>query len=198
MRRSLHEKNELNISDEKIVELYWQRDESAITYTDRKYRSYLLTVAYNIVHDKLDCEECLNDTYLGAWEAMPPSKPNVLKAFLSTIMRRVAVNRYHANTRKKAVPSEMLVSLSELEGVIFSSDSLQEELDFKHLGEVISDFVRSLGKRQRHVFMSRYFFAEPIDSIARELSVSRSTVNKELAVIRRFLAQKLESEGYAL
>ena len=198
MRRSLHEKNELHISDEKIVELYWQRDESAITYTDRKYRSYLLTVAYNIVHDKLDCEECLNDTYLGAWEAMPPSKPNVLKAFLSTIIRRVAVNRYHANTRKKAVPSEMLVSLSELEGVIFSSDSLQEELDFKHLGEVISDFVRSLGKRQRHVFMSRYFFAEPIDSIARELSVSRSTVNKELAVIRRFLAQKLESEGYAL
>lgn len=75
------------ISDEKIIELYWSRDEKAIEETDLKYKKYLFSIAYNIVCDRLDCEECLNDTYLGAWNAIPPSRPNVLKAFLTTIVR---------------------------------------------------------------------------------------------------------------
>ena len=83
------------MDDEKIVELYFRRDEKAIEETDFKYKKYLFSIAYNVLHDQLDCEECLNDTYLGAWNAMPPSRPHVLKAFLTTITRRLAMKRYH-------------------------------------------------------------------------------------------------------
>lgn len=185
--------------DEEIIELYWLRDETAITETDRKYKSYLLTVAYNIVHDSLDCEECLNDTYIGAWNAMPPSRPRVLKAFLTTIMRRIAINRYHVNTRKKSIPSELSVSLSELgEWIADDSDSVSAEFDARRLAAVISDYIRALPERRKFIFMSRYYLAEPIDSIARELGLSRSMINKELAAIRSGLKEKLESEGYTV
>ena len=117
------------LDDKEIVELYWQREESAISETDKKYKKYLLTVAYNIVHDTPDCEECLNDTYIGAWNSMPPSKPDFLRAFLTTIMRRTAINRYHSNLKKGNVPSEMTVSLSELEDFIDDGSSADEKLD---------------------------------------------------------------------
>ena len=185
--------------DEEIIELYWLRDETAITETDRKYKSYLLTIAYNIVHDSLDCEECLNDTYIGAWNAMPPSRPRVLKAFLTTIMRRIAINRYHVNTRKKSIPSELSVLLSELgEWIADDSDSVSAEFDARRLAAVISDYIRALPERRKFIFMSRYYLAEPIDSIARELGLSRSMINKELAAIRSGLKEKLESEGYTV
>ena len=90
------------ISDEKIVELYFERNERAIVETDVKYKKYLFSIAYNALGDRLDSEECLNDTYLGAWNAMPPTRPNVLKAFLTTIMRRLAIKRYYQKTQKSA------------------------------------------------------------------------------------------------
>lgn len=184
------------VSDEQIIELYWQRDETAIRETDLKYRKYLLKVAYNIVHDKLDCEECLNDTYIGAWNAIPPARPHAFKAFLTTIMRRVAVNRYHSNTKKGSIPSEMTVSLSELEGILAARETPEEICNVTRLGEIISHFVRGLSERGRYIFMSRYYMAETVDRIARDLGISRSTVNKELAAIRRDLKEKLEREGY--
>ena len=183
------------MSDEKIIELYWARDERAINETDFKYRRYLRTVAYNIVRDRQDSEECLNDTYLGAWNSIPPSRPRVLKAFLTVIMRRIAINRYHSNSKKGVVPSEMTVSLSELENCLSEVSGDDRQVSAEYLGHVISDFLRSLNERRRFIFMSRYYMAEPIDSIARELGVSRSTVNKELAAIRDLLWKKLESEG---
>ena len=182
------------ISDEAIIALYWNRDERAIEETDLKYKNYLYSVAYNIVHGRPDCEECLNDTYLAAWNAMPPSKPNVLKAFLTTIVRRIAINRYHSNLRH----SEMTVALSELEAFLTDGESVDSRLDAKELGRVISDFVRRLPQRRRFIFMSRYYAYEPIDTIAKELDLSRSMVNKELAAIRKALKEKLESEGYVL
>lgn len=182
------------ISDEAIIALYWNRDEKAIEETDFKYRNYLYSIAYNIVHGRPDCEECLSDTYLAAWNAMPPSKPNVLKAFLTTIVRRIAINRYHSNLRH----SEMTVSLSELEDFLSDDESVDSQFDAKELGHVISDFVRRLPQRRRFIFMSRYYAADPIDTIAKELDLSRSMVNKELAVIRKALKEKLESEGYIL
>ena len=184
----------LPLSDEKIIELYWSRDEKAIEETDIKYRNYLYKVAYNIVHGEKDCEECLNDTYLAAWNAMPPSKPNVLKAFLTTITRRIAINRFHSNMRH----SEMTVALSELEAFLTDGESVDSRLDAKELGRVISDFVRRFPQRRRFIFMSRYYAYEPIDTIAKELDLSRSMVNKELAAIRKALKEKLESEGYVL
>ena len=185
------------MDDEKIVELYFERDEKAIEETDFKYKKYLFSIAYNVLHDRLDCEECLNDTYLGAWNAMPPSRPNVLKAFLTTITRRIAIKRYHGNMRQNVIPSEMTVSLSELEDFI-ASDDVDADLDAERLGRVISDFVRSLSARRQFIFMSRYYVADPIDTIARDLSLSRSMVNKELAAIRNALREELESEGYSI
>ena len=186
------------LDDDKIIELYWQRDEEAIEATDFKYRKYLYKIAYNIVRDNVDCEECLNDTYLGSWNAIPPSKPSVLKAFLTTIMRRISIKRYHNNLRKKVIPSEMTVSLSELEDFIVGDEDVGDDFDAVKLGEIISNFVRYLSEREKFIFMSRYYLAEPIDIIARNLGLSRSTINKELAAIRSALKEKLESEGYLI
>ena len=182
------------MDDNAIVELYWARDEKAIEETDFKYKGYLFSIAYHVLHDRLDCEECLNDTYLGAWNAIPPARPNALKAFLTVIVRRISIKRYHHNLRKSAIPSEMTVCLAELED--FLADGGDADFEAERLGRVISDFVRSQSERRRFIFMSRYYVAEPIDAIARDLCVSRSTVNKELAEIRAALKKTLESEGY--
>ena len=186
------------MDDDKIVALYWERNEKAIEETDIKYNKYLFSIAYNVVHDRLDCEECLNDTYIGAWNAMPPSKPNMLKAFLTTITRRIAIKRYHSNLKQSVIPSEMTVSLSELENFLADDGDVDSEFDFERLGHVISNFVRSLSERRQFIFMSRYYVADPIDTIARDLGLSRSMVNKELAAIRSALKEKLESEGYSI
>ncbi|MBQ7379094.1 MAG: sigma-70 family RNA polymerase sigma factor [Clostridia bacterium] len=186
------------MDDEKIVELYWERNEKAIEETDFKYKKYLYSIAYNVLHDRLDCEECLNDTYHSAWNAMPPSRPNVLKAFLTTITRRIAIKCYHRKLRQNVIPSEMTVSLSELEDFVAGDEEVGADFDAERLGHIISDFVRSLSDRRQFIFMSRYYVAEPIDTIASDLGLSRSMVNKELAAIRSALKEQLESEGYSV
>ena len=103
-----------HLSDEEIIELYWKRNEDAIQQTDVKYGKYLFTIAYNIVHDRLDSEECLNDTYLGTWNKIPPERPLVFNVFLSRIMRNVAINRYKKNNAAKRVPQGLIVPLEEL------------------------------------------------------------------------------------
>ena len=186
------------MDDDKIVELYWERDEKAIEETEFKYKKYLFSIAFNVLHDRLDSEECLNDTYLGAWNAIPPTKPSVLKAFLTTIIRRIAIKRYHSNLKQSVIPSEMTVSLSELEDFVAGDGDVDSEFDAERLGRVISDFVRSLSERRQFIFMSRYYIADSIDTIASDLGLSRSMVNKELAAIRSALKEKLESEGYSI
>ncbi len=186
------------MDDEEIVELYWNRNERAIEETDFKYKKYLFSIAYNIVHDRLDSEECLNDTYLGVWKAIPPTKPNVLIAFLTTITRRIAIKRYHSNLKQREIPSEMTLSLSELEAFITGDDDVDPEFDAERLGRAISVFVRSLSERRQFIFMSRYYVSDSIDTIASNLRLSRSMVNKELATIRSALKEKLESEGYSI
>ena len=186
------------MSDEQIVELYWQRDERAIRETDRKYQHFLLTVAHNILRDAQDCEECLNDTYLGAWNAIPPARPKVLQAFLATIMRRTAIDGYKRKKRQKRIDSELTVALSEVEEFWADGSDPAAELDAHELGRVISEFIRALPKRRMYIFMSRYYTARPIGEIARLLGCSESTVNKEIAAIKRDLKEKLEKEGYSL
>ena len=184
------------ISDEKIVALYWQRDEQAIAETDRKYRKFLLHIANNIVHDVRDNEECLNDTYISTWNAIPPARPTFLQSFLATIMRRTAINRFHANNRQKRVASEFAVSLSELEDFIASDSDMQTEMETKELAQAISNFVRSLPERQMYIFISRYYMADPLLTVSKELSCSLSTVKRELESIKKGLKKQLESEGY--
>ena len=186
------------MSDEQIVELYWRRDERAIRETDRKYQHFLLTVAHNILRDAQDCEECLNDTYLEAWNAIPPTRPKVLQAFLATIMRRTAIDRYKTGKRQKRIDSELTVALSEVEEFLADGSDPAAELDAHELGRVISEFIRALPKRRMYIFMSRYYTARPIGEIARLLGCSESTVNKEIAAIKRDLKEKLEKEGYSL
>lgn len=192
----MKKRDKLPLDDESIVELYWQRNEKAIEETDFKYKKYLLSIAYNVLHEPLDCEECLNDTYLDAWNAIPPTRPNVLKAFLTVVVRRIAIKRYHRNLKKSSVPSELTVSLSELEDFIIGDEDISTDFDAARLGRVISDFVRSLSERRQFIFVSRYYASEPIDSIASDLNLSRSMINKELAAIKTALREKLESEGY--
>jgi RNA polymerase sigma-70 factor (ECF subfamily) len=184
------------LSDEEIIALYWDRDEQAISRTDEKYKKFLLSVAFNIIYDTQDCEECLNDTYIGAWNSMPPSKPALLQAFLATIMRRTAIDCYKARKRQKRVASELTVSLSELEEIIADDSDSSAETD--ELARLLSDFVRSLPDRRMYIFMSRYYFARPIGEIASLLCCSESTVNKEIAAIKRELKEKLMKEGYTL
>jgi RNA polymerase sigma-70 factor (ECF subfamily) len=186
------------ISDNEIIELYWSRDESAIKETDSKYGKYLFTVSFNIVHDNLDCEECLNDTYLGAWNSIPPARPNVLKAYLTVIIRRISVNKYNSKAKKKAVPTEMTVSLDELDGVLAEESDVYKILDSEKLSRVLNSFVGSLSDRRRFIFISRYYFAESIEAISKEIGKSKSTVNKELASIRAELLSALEREGYTV
>ena len=186
------------MNDAQIVELYWQRDEQAIKQTDIKYKRFLLSIAYNILNDARDSEECLNDAYIGAWNAIPPARPTSLQAFLATFMRRTAIDCYKARKRQKRIASELTVSLSEVEDFIADDDDMYSKIDAKELGQVISDFVRSLSDRRMYIFMSRYYTARPIKEIARLLNCSESTVNKEITVIKRDLKAKLEKEGYSL
>ena len=184
------------MSDEQIVELYWQRNEQAIHETDIKYKQFLLSVAYNIVHDIRDGEECLNDTYIDAWNKIPPARPPLLQAFLATIMRRTAIDRYKANKRQKRIPTELTSSLSDLEDLIVAGEDVYSEIEAKDLGRVISEFVRTLSERRMYIFMSRYYFARSISEIAKLLDCSESTINKEIAAIKQDLKSKLKREGY--
>ena len=127
----LQRKQTATMSDEKIVDLYWQRDEQAIKETDIKYKRFLLSLANNIVHDMCDSEECLNDTYIGAWNSIPPARPVLLQSFLATIIRRTAINRFNANKRQKRIVSEYTVSLSELEDFIADEGDMDAEMETK-------------------------------------------------------------------
>lgn len=184
------------LSDSKIVDMYFDRDENAIAESHIKYGNYLFSVSYNILNNKLDCEECVNDTYLGAWNSIPPARPQSLRAFLLTILRRISINRYRANRKKSNVPTNMTVSLSELKDFIAHDDGVESYFDAKRLGEVISEFVRELPERRQYIFMSRYFAADSVEDIAKVLNLSKIMVKKELAAIREALKEKLKKEGY--
>ena len=186
------------ISDEDIIELYFARDERAIKETDKKYNNYLISVAYAILHNNSDSEECLNDTYIGAWNAIPPARPRVLLAFLSEIMRRIAINRYKSDRRKKRIPPEIIDPLPELEGFLADAEDIYSDIEAKELGESINAYIKTLSKRRRYIFMSRYYYLRKIDDIAKVLSLSPSTVSKEIFAIKDGLRKKLESEGYTI
>lgn len=183
------------IADEQIIELYWQREERAIKETDVKYGQFLFRIAYNILHDRSDSEECQNDTYLGIWNAIPPTRPVVFPAFITQIMRRTAIDRYKEKTSKKRIPSELTISLEELDNTLHRSDSVCSECEAKELGKIISDYLRGLSDRQQFIFIGRFYMAEPVQNIADDLGVSSSTVYKEIDKIKHGLKLNLEKNG---
>ena len=186
------------LSDEAIVELYWARDEAAIKHTDIKYRSYLLKTAYNILQDMQDSEECLNDTYLDTWNAIPPERPRVLQAFIGRITRNLAIDRYRAKHRKKAVPPCFIASLEDLQGWALEDDDYASSQEAQMLADVISAWLRTLDERKRYVFFARYYDAQTTQDIAQVLGVARSTVNADISYIRASLKSTLEKEGYTV
>ena len=184
------------LPDAAIIELYWKRSEKAIEETDRKYKKYLYTIAYNILHDTMDCEECLNDTYLGTWNTIPPERPSIFQAFLSKIMRNTAVVRYKRNTASKRIPSEMTVSLDELGDTMPYSPSAEEEYLVSQISRIVSDYLRSLSEQSAFIFICRYYCSDRIADIAAMLHLSERTVFRELTEIREGLKAILIKEGY--
>ena len=174
------------IADEQIIELYWQRNERAISETDVKYGQFLYKIAYNILHDKLDCEECQNDTYLDIWNAIPPERPNVFPAFITQIMRRTAIDRYKQKMSKKRIPSELTLSLEEFDVEAVQYDNAEE------LGRIISDYLRTLSDKQQFMFIGRFYIADSVVNIANDLGITASAVYKELGKIKSKLKDYLE------
>ena len=180
------------IADEQIIEMYWTRDEQAIKETDNKYGQFLFRIAYNILHDSLDCEECQNDTYLGVWNAIPPTRPNVFQAFITQIMRRIAINRYKEKTSKKRIPSELTVSMEDVYNTLHSDETIEAEYTSAEVGRLINDYVRNLSDRQRYIFIDRYYLAESVETIATDLEISVATVYREMDKIKQGLKIYLE------
>lgn len=180
------------LTDKQIIDLYWQRDESAIEETDKKYGRMLFRIAYNLLSDRMDCEECKNDTYVRVWNSVPPTRPRVLPAYLTEIMRRVAINKYKQKTSQRRVPSELTVSMDELRDSLQNEASPVSERDAEEIGKVINAFLRELPERRRYIFIERFYFSEPVEEIATELSVSVATAYREIERIKKDLKVYLE------
>ena len=190
--------NKQFLSDEAIIELYWKREESAIKETDIKYGKYLYSIAYNIVHDTQDCEECLNDTYLGTWNKIPPARPNVFQVFLSKIMRNVAVDKFRKKTADKRIPSELVISLNELDDCIPQETSAEQIAEMMEIARVLNDYVMRLSDVDAFIFVCRYYYSDSVDKIAKMLKYSQSTVYRELSKIRNGLRERFEKEGISI
>ncbi len=186
------------LTDEQIIDLYWQREERAIKETDDKYGSYLYRIAYNIVHDQCDSEECQNDTYLGVWNAVPPNRPLVFPAFLTQIMRRIAISRYREKMSKKRIPSELTLAMEDLTEILHDEATVESELESIEIGRLISDYVKGLSDKQQYIFVARYYMAEPVSNIAKDLRINSSTVYKHLDKIKQGLKIFLENKGVSI
>ena len=183
------------IADEQIIELYWNRDENAIKETDSKYGKLLLRIAYNILNDIYDSEECQNDTYLGVWNAIPPTRPTVFVAFITQIMRNTAINRYKSKKNKKNIPSDYTVTIDELYNTLQSEDSVIASYEAKELAGIISSYIKELSEKEQYIFVGRYYMADSVKTIAKELKLTESTVYKALDKIKIGLKNHLIGNG---
>ncbi len=186
------------LSDEHLVELYWQRNELAIWETERKYGAMLLSIARGILHDESDCEECRNDVYLRVWNAIPPAKPQTFPAYIAQIMRRIAIDRYHERNAKSRVPSEYTIALDELSEILASPETVESAHSSAELGRLINAYIKGLGARERYVFIGRYYMAETLEALAAELGVNASTVHRMLARLKKGLRVHLERNGFSI
>ena len=182
------------MEDAQIVELYWRRDPDAIRETDGKYGHYCRTVARNILTDSQDVEECVNDTWMGAWNAMPIQRPVYLAAFLGKITRNLAFNRFKASRAEKRGGGELPLALEELEGCVPTAPSAAQEVEDAELEAAVDRFLHTLSRRDCDVFLRRYYFAEPLADIARRYGLPLGTVKASLFRSREKLRKYLEKE----
>ena len=183
------------MDDKKIVELYWQRNENAIKETKDKYGKYCYNIAYNILCDREDAEECENDTYLEAWQNMPPEKPEPLRGFLGMLSRRISLDKWRKRNAAKRGGGETAISFDELEECIPYGKSIDDELSEKELAKIISDFLADLPEIECNVFLRRYFYFDSINDVCKRYGFGQSKVKMMLKRTREKLMQKLLEEG---
>ena len=186
------------MEDAEIVELYWQRSDHAIAETAQKYGPYCHRITYNICENLQDAEECVNDTWLAAWNAMPDERPTLLGRFLACLARNAAIGRWRERHRLKRGGGETALALDELAECLADGKDLDAELERRELERLIGDFVAGLRETEQTVFTARYFYLTPVAEIARRLGFSESKVKSMLLRLRGRLRQRLEKEGYAL
>lgn len=184
--------------DNEIINLYWEREETAITESENKYGSYCHTISYNILHNDEDAEECVNDTWLGAWKSMPPQRPERLSTFLGKITRNLSLNRFKKYTAEKRGMGQTELVLSELEDCISGETSVEQIVDELVLVKSINDFLYAQPEQKRNIFIRRYWYLFPIKDIAAVYNMSESKVASLLFRMRNELKRHLEMEGIQL
>lgn len=184
------------MGDPEIIELYFARDEQAIRETDAKYGKLCHRIAYNILNNREDAEECVNDTYVGVWNAIPPARPDHFLPFVCKIARNLALKRLEFMKREKRSPA-VLVSLQELEDVL-PDDRIPPDLPDEGIGKQISDFLREQKEDVRNVFVRKYYYFDSIGEIAKRYSFTESKVKNMLFHTRNKLKAYLMERGTKL
>lgn len=183
------------MTDQAIVELFWQRSEDAIKNTNEKYGKYLIRIALNVLGYHEEAEECVNDTYFSAWKQMPPDRPQRLAAYLGRITRCLALNRYDYLTAQKR-NAEFTLQLSELEECLSGTACVEAKYEAGEVAAAISAFLRKQNADIRNIFIRRYWFSDSIADISNRFNMSESKVKSILFRTRNRLKKYLESEGY--
>ena len=186
------------MEDTAIIALYWARDEAAIGESNTKYGGFCRTVALNILSVREDAEECVNDTWLRAWNAIPPARPSPLRAFFGKITRNLSLDRFRAARAQKRGCGNMELILEELGECVGSGESVEGSFDAKETAAVISRFLEGQQPLQRQIFLRRYWFGDGIGEIARRFAMREGTVKSNLFRTRERLREALEREGVAL
>ena len=182
------------MEDNRIVELYWQRDERAISETEKKYGSYCFSIANRILQDSEDAQECVNDTYLGAWNAMPPHRSETLSTFLGKIARHLSLKKRREKSADKRGGGSVEESLDELEECIPSGQTIDDRLAAEELTEVINAFLDTLPLTERRVFLRRYWYFDSISEISSRFGFGESKVKMMLKRTRDKLLARLKKE----
>lgn len=183
------------MEDNRIVKLYWERSESAIAETASKYGRYCYAIAYNILTSSEDANESVNDTYLGAWNSMPPHRPAILSTFLGKITRRISIDKWREKSADKRGGAAVSLVLDELSECLPSNTNVEHELLTIELGAQINSFIRALPDTERRVFICRYWYLDPISTICKQFGVSQSQVKTMLYRTRKKLLAHLVKEG---
>lgn len=186
------------MDDGAIIELYWARSEQALVRTQEKYGAYCLSIAWGILKSRGDSEECVNDTYLRAWDAMPPERPAALRVFLGRITRNLALDRLKSRTRLKRGGGQLTLALEELGECVPAGDDPARHADELALREALDRFLSELSEDARVIFLRRYWYMLSVAEIARGLGVGQSRVKSSLARSRERLRELLEKEGFTL
>ena len=183
------------MDDIKIIDLFFKRDENALVETKNKYGHYCMSIAYNILNDYEDSEECVSDTYLGAWNSIPPTRPDSLSAYLAKITRNLALKRYRSKTAKKRGGTQADLAFEELENLIADAGNPEEAFEEAELTRLLDEFLSELKPSHRRIFICRYWYLDSVSDIARQNGCTQSKVKMVLKRSRDKFIQKLQAEG---